>query len=224
MKKHIHTVHEGHKDYKCVSCGKSYSVAGSLKKHIHTVHEGHKDYKCESCGKSYSVARSLKKHILTYHAVDESGSKSRKIKNWRPSKNFIEKFDKGSTEVNVSDCHNYINYSCKLCEKSFHVDKKISSKLIMIHFKKVHEIKRTHVCAICDRDFQSQPDLRNHTIKNHEKQKTFSCNKCDKWFTGKPYLTRHMENVHKGMKRFKCDSCNTAYSQSGELKTQCSNS
>jgi len=40
LKKHIHTVHEGHKDHKCKSWGKSFSEAGNLKKHIHKVHHG----------------------------------------------------------------------------------------------------------------------------------------------------------------------------------------
>ena len=48
---------------KCGSCGKSFSERGKLKKHIHTVHEGHKDYKCESCGKSFSTSGDLKRHI-----------------------------------------------------------------------------------------------------------------------------------------------------------------
>ena len=54
MKKHIHTVHERHKDYKCESCGKTFSMAETLKRHIYSIHEGNKDYKCESCGKSFS--------------------------------------------------------------------------------------------------------------------------------------------------------------------------
>ena len=49
--RHLKTVHESHKDYKCESCGKSFSSADNLKKHIqYIIHEGHKDYKCELCG------------------------------------------------------------------------------------------------------------------------------------------------------------------------------
>ena len=59
LNKHIEAIHEGHKDYKCESCGKSLSGAGTLRKHIYTVHEGHKDHKCESCSKSFSEASKL---------------------------------------------------------------------------------------------------------------------------------------------------------------------
>ena len=36
------TIHEDHKDYKCESCGKSFSEAGHLEKHIHPVHKNYK--------------------------------------------------------------------------------------------------------------------------------------------------------------------------------------
>ena len=62
LNKHIHTIHNGHKDYNCNACGKSFSQA-SLKKHIQSVHQGHKNHKCESCGKSFSEAGHLKRSI-----------------------------------------------------------------------------------------------------------------------------------------------------------------
>ena len=67
LKFHIHTVH-GHKDHKCESCSKTFSLLGHLKYHIHRVHEIHKDKKCESCGKSFTRAYNLKKHIRTVHS------------------------------------------------------------------------------------------------------------------------------------------------------------
>ena len=51
----------------CESCRKSFSRAQTLKKHIHIVHEGHKDHKCEFCGKSFSLRQNLKKHINKIH-------------------------------------------------------------------------------------------------------------------------------------------------------------
>ena len=39
---------EGHK---CENCGELFSQGGCLKTQINKIHEGHKDYKCESCGK-----------------------------------------------------------------------------------------------------------------------------------------------------------------------------
>ena len=62
---HIKNVH-GEKHYNC-DCGKSFSNPWYLKKHIHRVHEGHKDFKCESCGKPFSQAGHLRRHIRAIH-------------------------------------------------------------------------------------------------------------------------------------------------------------
>ena len=81
LKKHMHLIHEKHKDHRCESFGELFSQTiyrvhkcekTSLKSQVESVHEkeryhkyekcdkiftlkknlGHKDYKCESCGKS----------------------------------------------------------------------------------------------------------------------------------------------------------------------------
>ena len=41
--------------------------SGKLRTHIKTVHEGQKDFKCDSGGKSFAEAGSLRKHIKTGH-------------------------------------------------------------------------------------------------------------------------------------------------------------
>ena len=57
LKKHINTIHLGHKDYKCEFCGKSFSEAGSFKRHIQNKHDLCKDKKCDICSKSFSTTQ-----------------------------------------------------------------------------------------------------------------------------------------------------------------------
>ena len=51
------------KNYKCDSCGKSFTRLGYLKIHIKIVHEGQKNYKCDSCEKTFTESGSLR-HTL----------------------------------------------------------------------------------------------------------------------------------------------------------------
>ena len=44
MRRHIKTVHEGHKDFKCKSCIKPFTLAGCLRGHIKNIHKGHKHF------------------------------------------------------------------------------------------------------------------------------------------------------------------------------------
>ena len=49
-------------------CCQEKKMAKNLKKHINTIHLGHKDYKCEFCGKSFSEGRTLKNHTHIVHS------------------------------------------------------------------------------------------------------------------------------------------------------------
>ena len=42
------------KKHQCLKCKKSFYQKGHLNVHIPTIHEGNKDYKCDSCGKSFT--------------------------------------------------------------------------------------------------------------------------------------------------------------------------
>ena len=41
LRGHVKSIHEGHKDFNCESCGRLFTRAYSMRKHIKTVHEGH---------------------------------------------------------------------------------------------------------------------------------------------------------------------------------------
>ena len=46
-------VHDG-EELNCNICNKTFQKQNSLEIHIKIVHKSHKDFKCESCGKSFS--------------------------------------------------------------------------------------------------------------------------------------------------------------------------
>ena len=46
-------VHESHKD-EGLNEYESFPKGGKLKKHMHIIHEKHKDHRCESCGELFS--------------------------------------------------------------------------------------------------------------------------------------------------------------------------
>ena len=56
LRRHIKTIHKGHKDFKCDTCRKSFTQASILRTHIKTIHEGCKDFKCDTCGKLFAQA------------------------------------------------------------------------------------------------------------------------------------------------------------------------
>ena len=56
-------LHERQRNYKCNSCGKSFTTSGYLKTHVKTIHDGKKDHECEFCDRSFAMAGDLKRHI-----------------------------------------------------------------------------------------------------------------------------------------------------------------
>ena len=66
----MHTIHEGHKDYKCESCGKSFSRAGHLNSHVKRIHDGQKNQICNICGIVFVETSELNKHIKKFHGQD----------------------------------------------------------------------------------------------------------------------------------------------------------
>ena len=67
LKRHIKTVHEGIKDYKCNHCGKEYFEKKRLNRHIKREHDNIRDEKCNQCGKLYFSKEGLNLHIRNIH-------------------------------------------------------------------------------------------------------------------------------------------------------------
>ena len=144
MKTHIHTVHEGHKDYKCEDYGKSFTAAQTQQRHIHIVHGGHKDHKCESCGKSFSQTHHLKKHIHTVH----EGRKDLKCQSCGKS-NYI---------LNQDFWWIYFLQQEIWRHKLIHT---------------VHDGRKDYKCESCGKLYAHASHLKTHTHTDHEGHKDF---------------------------------------------------
>ena len=53
--------------FKAIASEKSFTQAGTLRRHIKTVHEGIKNYRCNYCGNCFTRADSLELHVKTIH-------------------------------------------------------------------------------------------------------------------------------------------------------------
>ena len=148
---HIHTVHEGHKDHKCKSCGKSFSHAGNLKRHIYTIHESQKPkiskkrgkFICEYCQK-FVYKKRLKKHLKDCEVHKEQ---------------------------RLEDSQKIIK--CHMCEKSFENNYRYA-----IHRDLVHQRLNELLCQFCGNDFRSRKMIKRHINLVHKNLKNYKCEAC----------------------------------------------
>ena len=62
LQKHVKSVHEGIRPYKCDSCGHRFAAKKSMEYHVQRVHEGQKNYRCDQCLKRFTTNFSLQTH------------------------------------------------------------------------------------------------------------------------------------------------------------------
>ena len=80
LKRHNHTVHEGHRnENKCDSCDQLFSSSSKLKMHFEAIHEG-KKHKCDLCGVYIFTLQGLKKHIKQFMKTKRTTSFNRHVR------------------------------------------------------------------------------------------------------------------------------------------------
>ena len=67
LKRHIKSVHEGIKPFKCHICQYKSALKSGLKRHIISVHEGKKQVHCTFCNIGLSTKQKLKHHNSKFH-------------------------------------------------------------------------------------------------------------------------------------------------------------
>ena len=128
------------KNFSCKDCGKKFTADRNMKRHIYTVHEGHKDYKCKHCNQYFGLKQVMERHIENAHnnqteVIVKLDPKIKiKIKNHK-----CEVCGKSFTQVanlkkHIDDVHLKIkDYLCKYCDDAFNQHKKLMDHLLGYH-------------------------------------------------------------------------------------------
>ena len=211
---------KGKKDYKCDFCGKSLTQAGSLKKHIHTIHAGHKNYDCAFCSKSFYQAGDLKRHMHTVHY----GHKDNKCEYCGVS--YSRKHNLKKHIHKIHKIHNDYNSGPRKLERHINTVGHIYKRMPEIHSQKIITKRIAYECDYCEKNFETQIQLRNHVIKEckkggsdkddvHEGNKKYEFEFCHTL----PFPAGHLKRrIHTGKKENNCESSDKLFYQSSNLK------
>ena len=101
------------------------------------------------------------------------------------SKHFQKKYN---CDKHFKKLHLETTTKCDLCGKEF--------KHIKQHIKHAHNIKRNHLCEICDKKFTRNQHLIEHVRVIHKKQHLWPCRSCEKDFINRKLLIAHYEKHH----------------------------
>lgn len=112
----------------------------------------------------------------------------------------------------VSPMPNYTIKSkkCKLCSFSCENVNQFNAHL------KIH-IQKKYSCLTCNRAFQSEKLLENHTSSGSCQELKKQCHICQKFFSDSTRLKIHL-NTHIGLKPWTCQICDKSFSELRTLK------
>ena len=125
LRRHIASVHEKIKPYKCPTCGSNFSLKHHMRIHIAAVHERKKLYSCNTCDASFGHKSNLNGHITSVH----EGKKTYDCKICDAQ--FVAK---QVLQKHISKVHEGKRpYACKICDTNY-----ATKQGLQVHISRVH--------------------------------------------------------------------------------------
>ena len=213
--------------FTCPLCSKHFISEYFLKRHI-LKHVNKKIY-CNLCHSVFKSKFHLYEHTKMTHLLNESFYMTCK----ECGRNFTDTDKLQSHEENhrikpcqlcnkvyVTQAH-YENHiqrhavklkhikekqaqTCSFCEKECLNDNELS-----VHVNKVHLQIKPYSCDMCDRQFYTESNLKNHK-KVHSMPSKETCEFCSKTLNSRKQLVIHVRK-HIGAKPFCCQVCGLAF-------------
>lgn len=196
--KHMASVHDCDKPFKCSTCGKTFAKRCVLMIHSR-IHTGEKPYLCTVCGKRVSAPSGLVIHMRS-HSDDKPYTCVQCNKSFKCATRLAE--------------HRRIHngekpFKCSTCNKAFRW-----SVGLTLH-KRQHTGERPFKCIVCGKSYAKSSAYKVH-MRKHTGEKPYTCPHCSKGFVQKSVLNTHMR-IHTGEKPFICAVCGKKFTQSGSL-------
>ena len=125
LRRHIASVHEMIKPYKCPTCGSNFLLKHHMRIHISAVHERKKLYSCNNCDASFGLKSNLNGHIKSVH----EGKKTYDCKICDAQ--FVAK---QVLQKHISKVHEGKRpYACKICDTNY-----ATKQGLQVHISRVH--------------------------------------------------------------------------------------
>lgn len=188
--------------YSCKICKKVVKSIEALKRH-EAIHTNVKPVSCEICHKMFSSKKVLAAHYSCHYSVTCFCGKS--FDSWSKCKAHKKQEHLSLTNMDSSDpliSYEQAENECVICRVSFQ-----SKTLLDKHNKLIHS-KTEILCPICEKEFKTKQEVKEH-LQFCDKQ--FKCSSCRKQFFSFISLEKHRQNCGNEKKNeepsFQCLYC-----------------
>ncbi|XP_067658754.1 uncharacterized protein [Haliotis asinina] len=233
-----------HHPYRCSVCSRTFGTIGDFREHRKTAH-GEVLY-CTRCTFSTPLISKLQRHVKTVHNPYESSAS--KFDNcvchicgmtftvWDSAGNHMEEVHGITHIAREGDLRcpicNYLsgsktsfrNHMKKHAGLYIHCKfegckyKSVLSRLVDLHYDRVHLGKRSFPCPFegCNVRSKKKTELDIHMNISHYKIRKYKCEQCGKGFMAKKHLYVHMR-IHSDSKPVQCSFCDYRCRQKSSL-------
>ena len=230
------------KEYRCVTCGKSYAQPQYLNCHVRTEHD--EVFGCDECNENFPSTSALITHTKEVHieadlscpicnrllaseiTIIQHMRYVHKIQDIPQKRN--EKHLRSEVEENDTDQENHTeadNFDYNQSHSNLKLER-FQCKVCKLEYKHKKHLNRhmrsdheeaSHMCIECKASFSRKDVLLKHMKESHTEVHIHQCSRCDEAFFGKDDLTQHIKDMHPGEKNQKCGKCGMTFDRGYDL-------